>query len=257
MEDRKRIRARPKVDVHTHYGEMPCVGERNSLAEFRAMLREWNIKACLCSSARAVFHDMEAGNRELAEMMPDAPEVFGYVYFDPRMPAAAIREIERYAANPRFVGVKSRPDYHGQLLNSRACREILQCAKGHGFGLLLHTWGAAMAHAVAEVADEFGLPIILGHMGGGNWREVVDAALPHRNVVVEPCCTIKEPGKVDYALSRLGRERVLFGSDLTLIHPGWTIGQIESSRADEETKEFIYWRNAVRLFPKVAPLLQQ
>lgn len=246
-----------KVDVHTHYGEMPCMGEMNSLEGLRTILRDWDIKACLCSSARAVFHDMTSGNEELAKALDQTTEIFGYIYVDPRTVELSIQQIERFSKHGKFLGIKSRPDYHGQTISSPASREILHCARQHQLPLLLHTYGPGTARSAVESAESFSLPIILGHMGGPTWQETIDIAVEAENIYVEPCCTCKDVGKLDYAIRKLGKERVLFGTDLTLLHPAWSIGVVEGSSADEQTKEFIYWRNAVRIFPQVESLLQE
>jgi len=57
-----------------------------------------------------------------------------------------------------------------------------------------------------------------------------------------------EAGKVEEAVERAGSQRILYGSDMTLLNPAHTIGMIMSSEISKEDKERIFYINAKRLF---------
>ena len=46
------------------------------------------------------------------------------------------------------------------------------------------------------------------------------------NLYLEPCSGLSPWGKLEKTIAAVGAERVLYGSDLTLLDPGYTIGLV-------------------------------
>jgi predicted TIM-barrel fold metal-dependent hydrolase len=58
-------------------------------------------------------------------------------------------------------------------------------------------------------------------------------------------------GMLEYAVQRIGPERVLFGSDFSINDPGSVIARVENSFLTEEQKEQVLSRNLEALLRKV------
>lgn len=67
------------------------------------------------------------------------------------------------------------------------------------------------------------------------------------NIYVEPCSSYADRDKLRLSIDIVGLERVLFGSDFSLINPAFVIGMIEGSNLTEKEKNAIYFENAVKL----------
>jgi predicted TIM-barrel fold metal-dependent hydrolase len=60
--------------------------------------------------------------------------------------------------------------------------------------------------------------------------------------------TLFEKGKLEEAVDKAGAEKIMFGSDLTLLNPAHTIGMVMDAEISENDKEKIFYLNAKRVF---------
>jgi len=237
-----------RIDVHGHLGPWYSPDDGAHLGALLAALRKWDIERTILSAARSLLVDMETGNREVEAAVEAYDELLGYVYVDPTRPDAAVAEIERYASHPKLVGIKSRPDYHDERIDSPAFRPILEAAAAHRLPALIHFWEPGPPHAHIAVAEEFDLPIILAHAGGNLWKQCVDAVAGHPNIYLDFCSSIADAGKIEYGVAAVGADHVVLGTDLMLIHPAWTMGMFLDAEITDADRRLILRENAIRLF---------
>jgi len=76
---------------------------------------------------------------------------------------------------------------------------------------------------------------------------LLDIVKPYPNIYVEPCSSYADRDKVRMSIDTVGLDRVLFGTDFTLINPVFVIGMVESSGLTEEEKSHIYYKNSIKL----------
>jgi hypothetical protein len=88
----------------------------------------------------------------------------------------------------------------------------------------------------------------MGHMGGDNWQEGIEAAAKTNNIYLEPCSSFPDADKVLAAVEAVGPDRVLFGSDSNLLNPAFTVGMVADTDLSIEIKRKIFYENAQRLF---------
>lgn len=239
----------PIIDVHCHYGEWPFPIKTSGVPHILKMMEKFGIEKCLISSAKAIVSDIVQGNAEVERIIDKHPQLLGYVVINPNYPEVSREEAKLYLSNRKFVGVKIHPDYSGQLINSEANKSLLKSFLRYNKPLLVHGWGKSGADAVAEVGNEFAnLKIIMGHMGGSEWKEGIRVAKSANNIYLEPCCSYPDKGKIEQAVGEVGANRILFGSDLTLINPAFVIGMIEDADISDEDKEKVFYKNAKALF---------
>jgi hypothetical protein len=236
--------SRPKVDVHYHFGEWNLLIERTSLEAMAAELDTFGTQCAIISSSASLRGDSAAGNAVVAGALRREPRLRGYVYLDPYHAQPSAQDLERYAADERFVGVKTRADYHGTTLEHPAYAPLLKRAAELGLPLLTHDNG------VAEAAARFpGLNIIVAHSSPATARKHADLANVHF------CIASSDPfalGKdVREMIETVGVKRVLYGSDGPLISPAWTIGRFASAQLSGPEEQSIYVDNALRLFQRL------
>ncbi|MGQ9630557.1 MAG: amidohydrolase family protein [bacterium] len=238
-----------KIDVHAHHGKLFVANNVPPTAEaLLAYMDKWEIELCVLSHTLGIFLDMVEGNRATRKLVEESDRIRGYIYFDPTKVKASIEEIERYSEVPGFVGVKTRADYHGENIDSRNSREILKVVERHRLPMLLHTFSKPIIQGACEVGKDFNIPIILAHMGGEFWRECVESARDIPNLYFDPCSSYPLADKIKETVDAVGAGRVVFGSDITLLSPGWTIGMIESADLTESERRMIYYENAKEIF---------
>jgi hypothetical protein len=104
---------------------------------------------------------------------------------------------------------------------------------------------------VAETFPE--VAVIMGHMGGDGmdglgWRGGIDAARRRSNIYLEICGSELHKDRIQEAVEAMGHDRILYGSDMSLITPSLAIGMVQEAGISKEAKEAIFYWNAKRLF---------
>ncbi|MGI6208729.1 MAG: amidohydrolase family protein, partial [Anaerolineae bacterium] len=88
---------------------------------------------------------------------------------------------------------------------------------------------------------------IIAHSGGGMWRTVVPILAQCPNAYMDLCSSIIDRGKARAVAEMVGVERIVFGSDMNLISPFWTIGMFEEGGFTEDELRLMYWENAKKV----------
>lgn len=238
-----------KVDVHVHCGPYNVTLIRNT--DFRELTENImppaNIQIACISHTESVFHEMTSGNAKLAAELQHYPQLRGYIYVDPHRVDQSLAEIEKYAGNSGFVGIKSRSDYHGVPFNGPEYRQILAAAERHGLAMLHHTFSAETAGQMAAVMGDFDMNFIIAHSGGGAWKAVTSMLADIPNAYMDLCSSIIDRGKAKAVAAAVGVDRMVFGSDMNLISPFWTIGMFEDGGFTEDELRRMYWDNPRRV----------
>jgi len=238
-----------KIDTHVHIGPYHQILIRATSFDHLVdnLMARANIKIACISHTESIFHEMRGGNEKLFTQIERFPQLRGYIYVDPRRPREAIEEIERYASHPQAVGIKSRSEYHGVPFDAPEYIEIFKAAERHGLAMLHHTFGAETARQMASVLPNFHMNFIIAHSGGGSWRTVVPTLADFPNAYMDLCSSIIDRGKARAIAEMVGVERMVFGTDMNLISPFWTIGMFESAGFSDDELRQIYWETPNRI----------
>ncbi len=237
------------VDVHSHLGNMPIVNYTRGLVEFEAVERSFGITRAICSSTRAIFYEMTSGNAEMYDAVESSQLLYMYIYVDPLRLDASLKELDTYADLPRVAGIKSRPFFHKVPADNRAYVEICSRAAQLKLPYLLHAWTPDDVVEAARLADRVEeLPIILAHVVPADWSRYADALKDHENIFLDPCTSLQEYDRLRYLVDLVGPERMVLGTDSTLLNPAWILGAFESARLSSEEKRLIYRDNALGIF---------
>lgn len=243
-----------KIDVHYHYGSWPWVGAGKSPRGVSAQLARCDIDLCIMSHVRSLVSAAHAGNREVAAACRADRRLRAYAYLDPWSDRAE-DELRECAADPVFVGAKTRPVVHaGLYLDAPQYRPALQALAELAWPLLVHTERPGDAPAACRVAAEWPeLPLILAH----STRETAGVCRDYPNIHFDFARSTADRQTIDLEgmVALVGAGRILFGTDGPLINPAWTIGLIESTALSEADRWDIYCENALRLFPTLGQSL--
>ena len=176
-----------------------------------------------------------------------------FCYLNPGNSAEANRaEIERCFANPVFKGVK--------LEISCNCRSphmdpIMHELQMRNKPLLQHCWykseglrpGESDPADVAYLARRFpNVRIIMAHLCGCGYRGIEEIA-DCPNVWVDTSGGQPEYGFLEYAVKRIGAERILFGSDAPGRDICCQLTKVFEADITDSQKEMILWRNTKEL----------
>ena len=214
--------------------------------------RKYDIDLTLVSSALSIGYDMAEGNREVAEALRRTDVLRGYVYVNPNYHHESCREMDTYLAQPGFVGVKIHPSYAACPLGSPALSSLIDEVAERTTLLKVHTYAAGDALALRPEAERHrSLNLIMAHACAGASAVAAEVAADCPNVYLEFCCSLAERGRVETALRLCGSRQIVFGSDMDLLDPAWTLGMFDGARLSEEDRRAIMHDNAARLLGEV------
>jgi len=140
-------------------------------------------------------------------------KLFGFYWVNPKR-STVLSEISK-AFHNGFVGVKLRPETDGySIFNIQLLEPILDYASSKGLLVYIHCSGFGLSHprAIKHLCSLYPeLNFIIGHMAQGS-IEAVEIAEKYDNIFLETSiCHDKK--FIEYAVKRIGSNRILFGSD--------------------------------------------
>jgi predicted TIM-barrel fold metal-dependent hydrolase len=254
------------IDVHGHYGtyrrhgdgsliDRFCTGDADEVVR-RA--RGARIGLTFVSPLTALLPrfsgDAVAGNREAAEMVPPRSELRQYAVIDPRSPetydqAATLLE------QPHCVGIKIHPEEHGYPIVEYA-EAIFQFAAARRAVVLTHSSERnSRAMDFVPWADRFPeVTLIVAHIGcgwDGDPSHQVRAIQQSRagNIYADTSSASSiTPRLIEWAVSEVGVDHVLFGTDTPLYHASMQRARIDAADLSDAQKRQILRGNAIRVF---------
>jgi len=240
------------VDAHAHFGVV--LGQRISGDRFVNIMDRYGISMSCVSSMEAFFHCSEHGNDVVLDLMRQYPErIIGFCVPNPHR--EPLKEIQR-CLKAGFRGIKLHPWYFRCPLTSSCYMPIFEEAAARDIPVLFHTGGTlkipdfkyASLQMVFSVAKQFPeVNLIMGHMGLERWQEVVEQAVPFKNLYLDIAMSMPHPDRVERAVRAVGAHRVIFGTDMPLLDPAISLGLVQGSTLNKREKELILGGNILCL----------
>jgi predicted TIM-barrel fold metal-dependent hydrolase len=238
-------------DAHTHLGAARHSGRRQSAEDLLRTMDRCGIDRALLIPF-PVVEDYRAAHDRIAAAIRAHPSRFsGAACIYPFIPEAEFRnEVRRCAEELGFRALKLQPQY--QALNPISGRGdfLFAAALEHKLTVVVHT-GTGAPFALPSLyimpALKFpGVPIVLGHAGGGLYMlETIVAASVCPNIYIELSSLM--PHHVQEVLAHVPAERLMIGSDLPE-SAETEIGKILGLEVPAAARQQILWHTAQRLF---------
>lgn len=236
------------IDVHVHTGKWMFPIKSNSVAEIVEYMRLYDIEKSVVSSSSAITYNFIEGNANLARDLKRVDNLWGYIVLNPHYLKESLNELGKYASDPKFVGVKLHPEQQTFRLRWKNSKKLFERIADLHLPVLVHTF-PDQVDDLCEVAREFpSVKIIMGHMGGNDWLGGIEKTADLENIFLEPCCSFPEADKIHAAVKAVGPERFVFGSDSTLLNPGFVLGMFADAELNEEERARIAYQNALQIF---------
>ncbi len=264
------IRSCPAIDVHAHYGTYTqrLGGQPNDAindgfmtgdaAEVVRRARRVNVLTTIASPLLALLPRFKAdavvGNIEAARVIAETPGIKQYVVIDPLKPET-YKQAEEMLYQPQCVGIKIHPEEHGYPIVDHA-KPIFEFAAKHKAIVLTHSGEQnSMPEDFIPWANSFPeMKLILAHIGCGwdrDYTHQVRAIQMSKqgNVYADTSSMMSIlPNIIEWAVSEVGPNRILFGTDTPLYHTSMHRIRIEHAELSDAVKRQIFRDNAVKLF---------
>jgi uncharacterized protein len=237
-------------DVHTHYGPfgfgLPPIDDDALNGELLTGLAGANT----ASSAVGIFGDPAAGNDQARAAADEARGQFSWVVADPHDLAFTEGELRRHLHRPGVLGVKVHGQVSGVPTASRRMRDLFDLLAGFGRPVKIHNEGDDWDDALLEIAHRHpALPIVIAHGGLGTPSEAAGRlAASAERIYFELSSSFASRDQVRRAVALAPVERILWGSDASLLDPGFVYGTYEDAGLPDNARDRVFWTNAVELF---------
>lgn len=242
------------LDAHCHLGYFRNFHIPDAQIEgFVVNLDRVGIDIAVLSSHMAISSDTPRGNDLVIDAMKRYPDrILGHCTVNPNYPNDVERELERCFSVPGFRSIKLHPELHGHYpLEGEGYRRMWEFANDRHLPVLSHTHFAGDGLDVfARLAERYrAVTILLGHAGFDLGIEGVIRLLEtHDNIVLDLTGPLFFEGFVDYLVSELGADRLLFSSDSPFVNPALQLGGVVGARISREEKRKILGLNAASIF---------
>ncbi len=236
------------VDVHAHLGywRYPIPDEDYDPDGMLRRMGRFGISTSIVSSYESMRYDVATGNRKVADAIAGHPEILGYVELDPYHLELSCAEMDRYYELPNFVGCELELTHIPCPTGSEEVAALMAEIARRGKPVLLKTARDNDALAERELALRHPeLTIIHAHGASPNWARAV-RNVP--NICIEFCWSRPSHHSLRDCLDILGAQRVLFGSDQTLLSVGAAVGLYLDARMNARERRLVLRENARRIF---------
>ena len=241
------------IDSHTHVWLSKAEADRRELLECVEEVPLERIYVSGLPGYEPTADQVVAANDEVKLLLDACPVARGQLYLNPALESEAMAEFSR-CVDMGFCMVKL---WMATRASDPRNFPIYEAAIERGMPVLLHCFEYRFDHApnqsnavdFREAATRYPeCTFIMAHMSG-NFVTGVEAAAGLPNAYVDFCGTYGELGMVDYAVDRLGADRVLFGSDMPGSDIYHNIGKVTGAAITAEEQGLIMHGNADRVLP--------
>ena len=253
----------PIIDFHAHLDGNWLGMKMLTPAEMVAALDRAEVDAACVFTIAGFYGDCPRHNDALIARTDEAPtRLIPFVTVDPKDGPAAVAELKRCLANPRFRGVKFHPwlQAFASSMVKQTMTEILRVSAEHRAPVLFHD-GTPPYSTTFQVADlAYWVPeatVVLGHAGLADYTDA--AAQLIRDVVnLYACYCGPRPGELMHLVRVGGADKVIFGSDFGPL--GWELlaerlDNVTEAELNETELGKVLYANAARLLRlKESPL---
>lgn len=212
------------------------------------------------SASNCIYHtraDIAAQAEMLGHIIEKYPgKFFGMLYMNGALaPDDLIALTEKHVLHGPITGIKLSIQ-----MNARDPRfkQYFTYLETNNIPVLFHAWYKTTDKYLLEsdpsdicyLADQHpGLRILMPHLTGCRRRGIQDIKR-HSNVWIDTSGSQPEEGFLSYALSELGPDRILYGSDYPGRDMAAQLGRIASVDLGPEEREKILYKNALNFFGK-------
>lgn len=242
------------IDAHTHIWGGDYDG---SVRQLLKACETFGISRLHVSGLKSHYPDeAEIGglNADVYRFMREQPGlVEGYCYVNPAH-ANALDVLKRGVEQYGMSGMKL---WVATFCDDVRVFPLVEACIGYNIPILIHSFFKTVGQLefettgvhVASLAQRYPQAKLLMAHFGGNCYHGIKATRGLRNVWHDFSGSPFRRDDLDYAVERVGTDRIVFGSDMPITYLV-NYGQVEEAELTAEDKERIYCKNALELFDR-------
>lgn len=251
------------IDAHIHLGAIHQYHNYQlALTDLLEVMDRLHIRYAISSHTAALLQgDLDLGIEEsLRAYESSGGRILSYHVFNPWAPDRCLKLMEKHADRAVFKGIKIHPSWHGLPADDKRYAVVWQYAQDKHLVLLAHSWDISLTNPIQRysypplferhLAEHPQVQFIFAHSGGrpNGIREAVRLGSTYRNVFFDTAGDIYHTGFIEYLDRTVGSDRILFGSDYSMMDPRQMLGMVLGADISLAAKAKILSENAARLF---------
>ncbi len=241
------------IDIHAHGctpgGNIPYNEERLLRAS-----EKYNVAKIYISNLMAVYptkEQVDEGNLSAYNFMRKHPDKIGGFVYVSHEHDNAVDVLKRGIEEQGFEGVKI---WVSEKCDSPLMDKVAEKIIEYGVPMLIHSFHKSrkqlekesVGKNVANLAKRFPeLKIIMAHLGGNPYNGI-PMIQDFKNVWVDLSGSIFHGDYIDYTVERIGADRLLFGTDMSLPFLN-NVGKVLHANISDEEREMIFYKNALKV----------
>ena len=252
------------IDAHTHLGPsiQRMVPDHSAKARLEQMDR-LGIERAISAERYSMKGQYEAGLAEDAAARElSKGRFFSFCGYVTSSTDAAIASIRAHKNDPQCVGIKIHPAGTKTHADDEAFRPCWEVAREVNKPIMAHTWDVSsynpsQVYAVAGkfekwLAEYPDVNFVFGHSGGryNGIKTAIALGKKYPNAYFDIAGDIWYNGFLETLVEGVGEDRVIFGSDNTMIEPRPVLGIVYGANISNRAKEKILYHNAARVYFK-------
>ena len=186
--------------------------------------------------------------------------IYTYFGYHPAYSQQALDVIYAHKDEPQCVGIKIHPNNSRVYADDEAFRPIWECARETGLPIMSHTWDTStynpgQKYAFTGLFEKYireypEVTFIFGHCGGryNGIKTAIDIGMRYPNAHFDIGGDIWPLGFLDELVDKIGADRIMYGSDYTMIEQRPMLGVVYGSGISNLDKEKILHHTAARVF---------
>ena len=204
-------------------------------------------------------------NYEVTNAIDQFPDRFiGMHLINPRYSKTMRKELEESFEHPgmQAIGEVHPTSYqHEYPVTGRDYWPAWEFAEEKNLTVLIHSgpmseYDKCAPSEIAKVARQHpNMNVLIGHTGGySDWElldEAIGVVMDSENTYLDICAMGRHFGSLEYMVSKVGPERVVFGTDGPFHDWHAEIANVALSRIPESSKKLIFGQNMKQLLDKV------
>ena len=259
------VRDLQAIDVHAHYGTelwgekgVPAIFMRADTSEVVRRARLANIRLTIVSPLQGLMPrfgaDPVAGNEQALRDISNEEGLMQWVIVDP-LKEQTYRQAEEILSNPQCAGIKIHPEEHGYHIKSHGA-ELFRFAAQHKAIVMTHSGedNSKPEDFLPFINSHPEVTLILAHLGCSSDDDRTHQVRAiengkYDNIFVDTSSAANIfPGLLEWAVDKIGAEKILFGTDSPLYFEPMQRARIDSAEIPAGEKRKILRDNAQKLF---------
>lgn len=236
------------IDVHAEIGTTPLWGVPYTDANLVRSMQKYGVAVAIVSSTIGASCDFVLGNSQVARVVQANQAMRGCVVANIHYPEQSQQEMHKYLADDSFAGLLLTAGSREKCVTLAEAEDILNAHRRFVKPVFLYVPNREALICANEMAKAFPIMkfVLLG-MGGEDWRMATVLADRTLNLVLEVTGSFS-PDKIEFAVSRIGAHRLVYGSGLPYVDPSVVIGLVQDADVSDADKRSVFEGSARRLF---------